>query len=43
MVMRADGIDAEADHVDRIAAESESGILIQLKNPFGGDLAKKVG
>jgi hypothetical protein len=43
VVMRADGIDAEADHVDRIATESESRIRIQLKNPSGRDLTKNVG
>ncbi len=41
--MRADGIHSEADHVDRIATESESSISIQLKNSSGGDLAENVG
>jgi hypothetical protein len=40
VVMRADGIDAEAYHVDSSATESESRIRIQLKNPYGHDLAK---
>ncbi len=34
VIMSANRIDTEADHVDRIATESESGIRIQLKNPF---------
>ncbi len=42
VVMRADRIDAEADHVDRIATEFKSGICIQLKNPSGRDLQKNV-
>ena len=43
VVMRADGIDAEADHVDRSATESKSGIRIELKDPSGRDLPKNVG
>ena len=43
VVMRADGIHAEADHVDRIVTESESCLRIQLKNPSVGDLATNIG
>jgi hypothetical protein len=42
VIMSAHRIDAEADHVNSSATESESGIRIQLKNPPGCDLAKNV-
>jgi hypothetical protein len=40
VVARADGIHAEADHVDSMATESENCIHVQLKTPSSGDLAK---